>query len=437
MSDGDPASFVDVEYFSQLARIAERGTLDGLFLADHHGGLTWGGGKRPWHALDPVTLLSALSMRTSAIGLIATQSALYGDPYTTARRIASLDHISSGRAAWNIVTSYDPTDSELFGFAPASGDRLVRYRQADEYVQVVTGLWRSLRGDALVGDKNSATFLDLSRVSPLDHVGPFYSVKGPLGIPPTPQVRPVLFHAGASAESQEFAARWADAFFTIQRTFASAQRLYSQVKNRARANGRNPDDVLVMPGLYVFVASTEEEAKRRKQTLDETEDIRIILERFARKIGLPADELDLDAELPYHLLEPSPPRPGVNVSNPDSREEQIIKTGVDIHKDKVPGSREQLIAQAKAQRATVRDLMTDAAGHLAVVGSPQQVADHIEKWFRGRAVDGYNIDIDLQPDGLEAFVDYVIPILRDRGVFRHEYTSGHLRDNLGLPAPRQ
>jgi FMN-dependent oxidoreductase (nitrilotriacetate monooxygenase family) len=426
----DPRAFVDIDHFVRMARTAERGTMDGLFFADHHGGLTWGNGRRPWHALDPITTLTALAMATEHIGLIATQSALYGDPFTTARRMASLDHISHGRAAWNIVTSYDPSDAALYGYTAAPEDRLDRYAKADEYTQVVTGLWRSLDEDALVGDPEADVFVDLSKVHALDHVGEYFSVRGPLGMPQTPQGRPVLFHAGASPDSREFAARWADVLFTIQRTLEGAQDFYADTKKRAIAHGRNPEDLLIMPGLYVCVGSTEEEAKRRKRELDEKQGIHIQLANFAAMIGLPVEVLDVDSELPYELLDPAPP---VGATTSGTAQAKMLQKGVNFRK--VPASREQLIAQAKLQHSTVRELMTDSGGHQTIVGGPEQIADHMERWFTERGVDGFNLDVDSEPGGLEDLVEHVIPLLRKRGLFRHEYTGTTLRDTLGVPRP--
>jgi FMN-dependent oxidoreductase (nitrilotriacetate monooxygenase family) len=407
----DPLAFLDVAYYQQCAKIAERGTLDALFLAD---GLSSGSyvAERPWNSLEPTVLLAAIGAVTERIGLIATASSSFNDPYNLARRFASLDHISGGRVGWNIVTTHDAATAANFG-ADSHADHDERYGRAEELVQVAIELWDSWEDGAVIADKQSGVFTDLDRVHAIEHRGERFAVRGPLNVPRSPQGRPVLIQAGSSPQGRDLAARYAEAIFTVQNTFEEAQAFYAEMKQRAARFGRNPEDVLILPGLLPIVGSTEEEAKARKAHLDSFLDLDLELERFAARFRLDQSKLALDAPLPDAVV----------ASVPDPEAFSV-------------GFQEGMRNLAKRERLTVRELiLSNGGGHRQVVGAPEQIADTIEHWFSNRAADGFNLSGDVFPSGLEAFVDHVIPLLRARGIFRHEYEGSTLREHFGLPRP--
>ncbi len=406
-----PDSFTDIDHFVELARIAERGTFDALFRGDNHGAIHSEHGRRNWHALEPVSLLAAISQRTERIGLIGTRSAIFGTPFEVARQFASLDHITAGRAGWNIVTSWAPETATAFGVG-AEPDEEERYRWAGEFVEAVLRLWESLDPDAVVADLATGRFLDETKVREVDVRGRYFSVRATLGSPRTPQGRPVLFQAGASSRHRQYAARWADGLFTVQRTLAGARSFYADVKALAAGYGRRPEDVLVLPGLEVTVGSTEQEARARRDGLNELYGMEHLVEKLAERLFIPPDLLKLDAPLPYEQVESF---------TPPSRARPF---------------RDQVLAHARARNLTVRELIADnPGGHLSIVGSPERIADHLQTWFVERSADGFNIFVDTAPEGLELFVDHVVPILRRRGIFRHEYPGRTLRDILGVGTP--
>jgi FMN-dependent oxidoreductase (nitrilotriacetate monooxygenase family) len=377
----DPRAFLDVAYFQQLARTAERGTLDALFLSDGPV-LRSDAMERPWQSLEPTVLLASMAAATSYIGLVATASTTFNDPYNLARRFASLDHISGGRAAWNIVTTYDTVTAANFGLGDLP-DHDHRYRRAEEFVEVVVKLWDSWEDGALVADQRSGVFADRNQVHAIDHHGDEFLVRGPLNVPRSPQGRPVLVQAGSSEQGRRLAARSADALFTVQTTFADAQLFYADLKSRASALGRDPDSLTILPGLYPVIGGTEKEALARKAEMDALLDFGQAFEAFAERLGVPASTLSLDNNL------------------------------------------------------TVRQLLAlNPGGHRVVIGTPEQVADDMEYWFTHGAADGFNLNADAFPSGLEAIVDHVVPELRRRGIFRTEYAGTTLRDHLGLPRPR-
>jgi len=407
----DPRSFLDVAYYQECARIAERGTFDALFLADHPA-IGEGIAERPWNALEPTVLLAAIAAATERIGLIATASTGYNDPYNLARRFASLDHISGGRAGWNIVTTGDPVTAANFGAEPHE-DHERRYARAHEFVDVAIELWDSWEDGALLADAQSGVFVDLDRVHAIDHRGERYSVRGPLQVPRSPQGRPVLVQAGSSETGKQLAAAYAEAIFTVQNTFEEAQAFYAEMKGRAARFGRDPDHVLILPGLLPIVGATEAEARARKDELDSFLDMELELERFARRFRLDPDALALDRPIPDRLLEQVPPDIGFS-----------------------RGFYDGMRNLARRERLSVRELiLSNGAGHRQVVGAPEQIADTIEHWFRSGAADGFNLSGDFFPSALELFVDHVVPELRRRGIFRHAYEGETLRDHLGLPRP--
>ena len=411
---GEQTSVVDLEGFKTIARIAERGTLDALFLADHPALDEENAAIRPWQALDPTILLAALAEATDRIGLVGTASTTFDHPYHIARRFASLDHVSGGRAAWNIVTTQLDAAAANFGLAhlPPHGDR---YHRAEEFVDVVVKLWESWDEDAVVADAATGRYVDLDRVRTIDHAGDVFRVRGPLNVPRSPQGRPVIVQAGASDASKRLGARWADALFTVQRTLDGARAFYAEVKGLAASFGRDPDGLVVLPGLYPVIGSTEAEAQARKDAMDALLDFDHERERLAARFGIAANRLALDKELPADILD--------HVSPHISR-----------------GFVENIVLEARRESLTVRQILRRNAlgGHRILIGTPERIADDIELWFRSGAADGFNLNMDAYPSGLELFVDTVVPELRRRKLFRTEYSGHTLRDHLGLsrPAPR-
>ncbi|AII10963.1 LLM class flavin-dependent oxidoreductase [Rhodococcus opacus] len=406
----DPAAFIDVDFYRTIAQVAEQGTFDAVFLSDALV-LLEEPPMEPFQSLEPTVLLTALAAVTERIGLIATASTTFNEPFNLARRLASLDHVSRGRAALNLVTTFSPGAAANFNDSGPS-DHGARYARAEEFTDVLCKLWDSWDDGAIIGDREGRRLFDAAHIHPVDHVGAHYSVRGPALVPRSPQGRPVLVQAGSSDVGRAFGSRVADAIFTSQTTFRGAQDFYADMKARAVTWGRNPDHVVVLPGLYVVVGSTEEEAHRRKENLDAMFDLDHESAKLAERLGLTAGDLALDQELPFDKLN-------------------------DV--EKFPGSHgffESTVRLAYENNLTVHQLLLRNAGaHHQVVGGPEQIADTIEAWFRNGAADGFNINFDLYPSGLETFTEHVIPVLRERGLFRHEYTGTTLRDHLGIPRP--
>ena len=411
LAEADPQACMDVSYYQNIARISERGTLDAIFLAD---GPQLGGdvGSQPAGRLEPTVLLTAVALATSHIGVIATCSTSYNSPFNLARRLQSVDHIRGGRLAWNAVTKAGDAAAQHFGLpgAPVHADR---YGRAAEFVDVVIKLWDSWEDDAIIADAANGIYADRTRVHVVDHKGEHFNVRGPLNVPRSPQGRPVIFQAGSSEGGKALGSRYADAIFTTQTTLPDGIAFYNEMKARARAWGRNPDHFKIMPGLSTVIGSTEEEARRRCDELDSYQGEEGLANQIAQRIGLPVEALDLDAELPW---------------------DKIGKV-VDFER----GSHGFLEAQlnlARHEKLTVRQLSRRIrSGHRLLVGTPEQVADTLEEWFLAGAADGFNLMPDMFPSGAEIFVDEVVPILRKRGIFRHEYSGTTLRDHLGLPHP--
>jgi FMN-dependent oxidoreductase (nitrilotriacetate monooxygenase family) len=407
----DPAAFVDVDFYQRIARVAERGTFDAVFLSDgvalHQEPPT-----EPYQSLEPTILLTALAGVTEHVGLIGTASTTFNDPFNLARRFASLDHVSKGRVALNVVTTYSPRAAANFG-STEQLDHEARYSRAEEFVDVVVKLWDSWEDGAVVGDRARGTLTDGHLIHPIDHKGKYFAVRGPSIVPRSPQGRPVLVQAGSSEAGKSLGARIGDLIFTAQTTHAAAQEFYTDMRARAAGYGRDPDHLVILPGLYPIVGSTEVAARQRKDELDALFDFDRELPRLADQLGLDPAELRLDQELPYAKLS--------DVTD-------------------IKGSRgffEATIKLSRERGYTVRELLLSNGGaHRQIVGAPDQIADSIEHWFRTRAADGFNLNFDVFPTGLELFTDHVIPALRRRGLFRHEYTGSTLRDHLGLPRPR-
>jgi FMN-dependent oxidoreductase (nitrilotriacetate monooxygenase family) len=409
----DPHWFTDPAYWANVARIAERGTLDALFLADSPSLFQKPDEPlvAPPLALDPIVLLSTLASVTTHLGLIGTVSTSFEEPYNIARRFSSLDHLSRGRVAWNVVTSSDPYAFNNFGHGedtPYHPTRSERYGRAAEFIDVVRALWDSWDDDAVLADKSTGAFSRIGAINTIDHRGEHFTVGGPLTLPRSPQGHPVLFQAGGSTGGLDLAARYADGVFAGQASLPDALRNARELRSRTVAYGRPRDAVRIMPGLSFVLGSTEEEARRRNDELNELAGERR-LAHLAGQLSVDPAELEWDRPLPRWLLDGAEATGGSQ------------------------GARDIVVNLARAENLTVRQLMDRViTWHRLVVGSPEQMADAIEEWFVAGAVDGFNLMPDVFPSGLELFVDHVIPILRNRGLFRREYTHRTLRGHLGL-----
>jgi N-acetyl-S-(2-succino)cysteine monooxygenase len=410
LSQSDVGGNLSLEHFAHLARTAERGAMDSIFFADAPA-LLGDVRYRPIGQPDPTVLLGALAAVTERIGLIATASTTYEEPYNLARRFAAVDHLSGGRAGWNIVTTASPDASRNFGL-DAHPTHAQRYARAGEFVEVAVALWDSWEDDAVRGDKDAGTYADGDRIHEIEHDGVHFRVAGPLDLPRSPQGRPVLVQAGSSESGRTFAARWAEAVFTAHQTLADGQAFYTDLRARVGALGRDPDRVKILPGIVPVIGSTEAEARELERALEEAIIPAYGLRQLSAFFGIDMTGVELDAELP--------PLPG--------------EDAIEAQK-----SRFTLVTQlARRERLTVRQLLGrlgGGRGHRTFTGTPEQVADTLQDWFERGAADGFNVMPPVLPSGLEAFVDHVIPELRRRGLFRSEYEGTTLREHYGLERP--
>lgn len=404
--ESNPQDDLNLDYYATIARIAERGLLDSLFMADNYSGL----GRR----LEPFTLLSALAALTRHVGLIATVSTTYNDPYHVARKFASLDHISKGRAAWNIVTGHSQSDANNFNKSEHP-ELAKRYAIGDEFVQVVKQLWDSWEEDALIYDRENEVAIDTSKVHEINYQGKYHSVKGPLNIPRPPQGYPVLVQAGSSESGKELAAKTAEVIFTAQQTLGAAQEFYRDVKSRLKNYGRTPDQLLIMPGLSPIVADTEAEAHEIEDEFNALLNPKQALQRLSSYFEVDLTEYDLDDLVPVDKVKPY----------------GSITTGI-------TSRHEVVVDAARRDSMTIRQFLARSAaghGHVSFTGSVLQTADFIEKWFVEGGADGFNILPHVYFSGFETFVNKVIPELQNRGLFRTSYEGTTLRENLGLARP--
>ena len=408
---GTPDANFNLRSIIGFAKKLEQGKFDAFFMADHLAVL-----NMPIEALkrsatvtsfDPLTLLPALAMVTEHLGLIATASTTFEPPYTIARRFASLDHISGGRAAWNLVTTSNPDAALNFGIEEKIGHGQ-RYRRAREFVDVVTGLWDSFADDAFIRDVNSGVYFDPEKMHILGHKGDYLSVRGPLNIARSPQGWPVIVQAGASEAGRQLAAETAEVIFAAQSTVDAGQKFYADIKGRMIKLGRNPDHLKVLPGAFVVVGETAEEAQKKRALLDS-------LVHYDSGIASLSIALGHDAS----SFDPNRPLPHIPESN-------ASKSG-----------RERVLALAERENLTVRQLAGRLGGYsgLAMVGTPTMIADQMEEWLMNGACDGFNVMFPYLPGGLDDFVDQVVPELQRRGIFRTDYEGRTLRENLGLPRP--
>ena len=399
--------------FAELARKAEAAKFDTIFFADSVG--VRNEDPKALHRtarsdhFEPLTLLSALSVVTERIGLIATVSTSFNEPYNVARKFASLDHLSNGRAGWNLVTSSGNGEAHNFNRSEHLQHSL-RYERAGEFYDVVTGLWDSWDDDAFLRDKESGIYHDPSKLHVLGYQGEHFQVRGPLNVARSPQGWPVVVQAGASEAGRELAARTAEVIFVAHQTFAEAQEFYRDIKGRLARYGRQPDDLKVMPGIFPVVGRTLAEAEEKFDRLQNLIHPDVGLALLSNMIG----GVDLSD---YPIDGPVPELPETNGGN----------------------SRQRLLLDlARRDNLTIRELylrISGARGHQQVVGSITQVADQLQQWFEEEGVDGFNIMSPSLPGGLEDFIELVLPELRRRGLFRTEYEGKTLRENLGLRRP--
>ena len=410
-----PGAYADANFnFKHIKRFAqtlERGRFDAFFMADHLSVL-----NMPMEALkrsatvtsfEPMTLLPALAMVTDRLGLIATGSTTYDEPYHVARRFASLDHISGGRAGWNVVTTSNPDASRNFG-RDEHLEHALRYRRAREFFDVVTGLWDSWEDDAFLRDQETGIFFDPAKLHVLGHKGEYFDVRGPLNIARPVQGWPVIVQAGASDAGRQLAAETAEAVFAPAANLEAGRAYYADVKSRMEKAGRDPDQMKILPGCMVMVGDSLDEAKEKRALLDSKVHFDSAIASLSISLGHDASKFDPDGPLP------------------EIPESNASKSG-----------RERAIALAKRENLTVRQLAQRLGGYsgLCILGTPERIADEMEEWLETRGSDGFNLMFPYLPEGLDDFVDRVVPVLQRRGLFRTEYEGATLRENLGLRRP--
>lgn len=412
-----PGAFPDANFnfshYQRFVQTLERGRFDAFFMADHLAVM-----NMPMDALkrsatvtsfDPLTLLPALAVVTEHLGLIATASTTYNEPYHVARKFASLDHMSGGRAAWNVVTSANPHEAMNFG-REEHLEHGERYRRAREFFDVVTGLWDSWADDAFIRDVEAGVYFDPEKMHVLHHHGQYLSVRGPLNIARPIQGWPVIVQAGASEAGRQLAAETAEVIFGSANNLEDGRRFYADVKGRLSALGRARDHLKILPGAFVVVGDTVAEARAKKARLDSLVHPDSGIATLSVLLGHNVSRLDLDGPLPE--------LPDTNASK---------------------SSRQKLIDMAKRDRMTVRQLaqyVGGSFGTLEIIGTPAMIADHMEEWLMTEGCDGFNIMFPYLPGGLDDFVDRVVPELQRRKLFRREYEGKTLRENLGLPRPK-
>jgi FMN-dependent oxidoreductase (nitrilotriacetate monooxygenase family) len=403
--DSSAGRLGDITYWEELAQIAERGLLDAVFLADGQSADLGGVGSGPLWFLEPVTTLTALARATEHIGLVTTISSTFWSPFHAARQLAGLDHISGGRAGINIVTSMNDTEARNHGL-PALPPHAERYARAEEFITVLNRLWGSFPAEAVRNDPATG-WGDASLLSPLDHQGEHFHVAGPLNIPAPPQGRPVLFQAGASEPGRDLAAKHAEGIYAVAWDLEMARDYRLDVRRRAAAVGRDPDELTVMPGLVTYVGRTEGEAREKQRALNELLPVEDALKGLSYFIAQDTSGWELDAPVPQ-----LPPLR--EFTGPKGRYATILRI-------------------IESRQPTVRELLGYLAaggGHATFVGTPEQIADEMDRWVDGGGADGFNLMPPSLPAGIEDFVDLVIPVLQERGLFRTEYAGTTLREHL-------
>ena len=397
---------IDINWYIDNAKLAEQAKFDLVFIVDSPF-ITPDTSPHFLNRLEPLTLLSAVASHTSHIGLVGTLTTSYWEPYNVARQFGSLDHISRGRAGWNVVTTGLEGAARNYG-REEHFDHALRYERAQEFVRVVQGLWDSYEDDAFPRDKQSGVFLHKGKQHALNHKGKHFSVAGPLALTRSRQGQPVIFQAGDSSEGRNLGAHIAEATFAASPDFESGQHYYADLKARAAAIGRNPDAIKVLPGLFPLIADTDEEAQRIARDRAENLDIDKLLVQLGRAFNYhDFRQYELDA--------PFPDLSGVTLNSYKGQAERLIRT-------------------ARERKLTLRQAAYLTQDIKQFIGSPETIADEIERWFTGRASDGFNVNVGA-PDSFTLFRERVIPILQKRGLFRTEYAHDTLRGHLGLPVP--
>ncbi|WNS78346.1 LLM class flavin-dependent oxidoreductase [Domibacillus sp. DTU_2020_1001157_1_SI_ALB_TIR_016] len=406
-ADSLPNASTNFDFYKQQAQKAEEGKFDFVFIADSVS-ITENSSPHYLNRFEPITILSAIAAVTNHIGLVGTVSVSYSEPYTIARQFASLDHISHGRAGWNVVTSWLSGSAANYS-KDSHPPHAQRYKIAAEYLELTKGLWDSWEDDAFIYDKETGVFFDKEKLHTLNHKGEFFSVKGPLNIARSKQGQPVIFQAGTSEDGRNFAAKNADAIFAGHDDIEESKVYYADVKIRAKEFGRNQNDISILPGIIPIIGDTQEEADRKYQEIANL----VTIEKAVVALGRPFNDFDFSG---YPLDEPFP---------------DLGDLGNDSHR----GTSEKIKKRAKENNMTLREVALEFATPKGqFVGTPEKVADLIEQWFEEEASDGFIIGA-ATPKGLPEFVDRVVPILQERGLYRTEYDQDTLRGNLGLTIP--
>ncbi|WP_435592433.1 LLM class flavin-dependent oxidoreductase [Nocardia sp. bgisy118] len=408
-----PDRIYDVTYYQEIGRTAEAAKLDAVFFADGPA-LRTNVEHNAAPGLEPITLLTAIAAATTHLGLIATASTTYYEPYNLARLFSSLDHISGGRAGWNIVTTGTDVAAANFGL-DRHPDHAERYARAREFVDAVVALWDSWEDDAILLDQAAGVYADPDKIHRIDFEGEYLKVRGPFNSARTPQGYPVLVQAGASNEGRSFAGRYAEAIFTAHQRLSDAQAFYADIKAKAKEFGRDADQVKILPGISPFLGDTEADAKRLEREFNELTVPEYGLAQLESIAGKSLRHLSLDEFVPAEEFD------GAGDVTDNQRSRLQVVAGI-VQRD----------------RPTLRGLLhrlAGARGHRVFAGTPEQVADTIEEWFRNGAADGFNVMPPYYPGGLEVFTSTVVPILQERGLFRTEYTGTTLRDHFGLARP--
>lgn len=409
----NPKASIDVEHYKQLARVAENGKFDIAFIADS---LAINEQSHPniLNRFDPIVLITALAEATSKIGIVATASTTYSEPYSLARQFASVDHISRGRAGWNLVTTGDATGATAQNFGRETHEEHdVRYERAEEFIDVVQGLWDSWEDDAFVLDKEKGTFFNEEKMHQLNYKGTFFSVRGPLNIARSVQGQPVIVQAGSSPSGQRLAARTAEVVFIHKDSKEEAKKYYRSLKSQMKTFNRHPESLSILQGISPIIGRTEAEANEKYTELQ-------------------------------HLLSPYEGLQFLSgyMGNIDFTKYPLNMLASEISFPKVNGIQSQFDEMKrimKEEKLTVGDLyyrFVGAGRKDAFVGTPQQIADEMERWVEEGAADGFMLQCPLLPEGLEDFVQYVVPLLQEKGIYRHEYEGTTLREHLGFRKPR-
>ncbi|MEK8127806.1 LLM class flavin-dependent oxidoreductase [Paenibacillus filicis] len=403
----------DIDYYKRLAQTAEQGKFDFVFIADSLA-INEESHSNILNRFEPITLITAMAGATSKIGVVATASTSYIEPFNLARLFMSVDHISKGRAGWNIVTTRDLSGNTARNFGREEHfEHSLRYQRAKEFVEVTLGLWDTWEQDAFLYDKENGQFYDRSKLHRLNYKGEFFSVEGPLNIGRSPQGRPVLVQAGSSESGQNFAASHAEVIFSHKNNIEDAKNLYASFKSKAAAEGRSPDDVFIFQGISPIIGETDEIARKKFEYLEslitQEHAFSFLTEYFHGRVDFSPYTLQTGAaDIGLHLLD-----------------------GVRFEFQQ----RQELIGRTNPTLRELYSLLTGSFGVEEFIGSPQKVADRVEHWYREHAADGFMLMCPLLPDGLDDFIRLVVPILQERGLFRTDYEGDTLREHLGLSQP--